>query len=242
MALSPAPGTISRISSSAQPSGTVCIDSSRLAGAALARNDASSSRSSRSGLAAAGGLPMVYWKISLAAETSPSSARSAIFDAIRPIRSGVTWFSSSWRSAATCREYGLPGPPLLPAASRPSPARPSGAVAVAVSDRDMTDLTWGRCWDDVIIPGGGPDGDSTMGECRGPSAPFSRGGQRQPVERTEVDPQDVAVEEQDCRQGLVLRAGRDPVIHAEVGEERLDVGGAESAGCWKPSGVRWKRM
>ena len=50
------------------------------------------------------------------------------------------------------------------------------------------------------------------------------------VEFTEVEAEHVAVEEEDRAQRLVLRAGGNAVVDGQVGEERLDIGGAEGGG------------
>ena len=61
------------------------------------------------------------------------------------------------------------------------------------------------------------------------------------VEGAEVEVEHVAVEEEQGGEGLVLGARRDVLVDGEVGEEPLDLGGAQVLGWRKPSGRLWKR-
>ncbi len=51
--------------------------------------------------------------------------------------------------------------------------------------------------------------------------------------------EDLAVEEEEGREGLVLGGGGDVSFHGEVGEEGLDFGGAPISAGWR---LWWKRM
>jgi hypothetical protein len=62
------------------------------------------------------------------------------------------------------------------------------------------------------------------------------------VEVAEVDLQDVAVQGEDGRERLVLRAGGDVAMHGEMGEEGFDVGPGQVFGVAPAVRVRWKRM
>jgi hypothetical protein len=50
------------------------------------------------------------------------------------------------------------------------------------------------------------------------------------VKFTKVDTKNIAIEEEDGREGLVLRAGGDAMLDGEIGEKGFDMGSAKRVG------------
>src|SRR5262249_33902902 len=100
----------------------------------------------------------VYWKSNLIAATSPVFAFLISSSAISSKSLAVARFSRVWRSAATCRANGLPGPPLLPLAKRPFASRLSVDCCVVWSSaRTVVVLMAGSLLQLVVVQFGGAD-------------------------------------------------------------------------------------